>query len=132
MEGYVKMSDDTQSSRRDVLDLMDNFISKILEIRKILLGVSLSGFILAPFAIGLSIFLITHPHFFIVLEREYEFGIALGILLGVIISLSSIWMITGIRQYVALKSWNKKYREYLQQKDELDKKIASQYGLDQD
>lgn len=125
------MSDDG-SSRHDVIDLMDSFIDKILQIRKLLLGVSISGLILAPFAIGLSIFLIMHPHFFKVLEREYDFGVALGVLLGVIISLSTVWMITGIRQYLALKSWNKKYQEYLQQKDEIDKKIASQYGLDKD
>lgn len=122
----------TPTSRLDVLDLMDSFIQKILEIRRTLLGVSISGFILAPFAIGLSIFLLTHSHFFIVLEREYEFGIALSILLGLVIAISTGWMIVGIRQYVTLKSWNKKYQEYLQQKDEIDKKIASQYGLDQD
>src|SRR6185312_3457246 len=119
-------------SRFDVLDLMDSFIQKILELRRILLGVSISGFILAPFAIGLSIFLLTHSHFFIVLEREYDFGIALSILLGLVIALSAGWMVTGIRQYKTLKSWNKKYQEYLLQKDEIDKKIASQYGLDQD
>ena len=122
----------TPTSRFDVLDLMDSFIQTILEIRKILLGVSISGFILAPFAIGLSIFLLTHSHFFIVLEREYEFGIALSILLGLVIAISAGWMIIGIRQYKTLKSWNKKYQEYMQQKDEIDKKIASQYGLDQD
>lgn len=122
----------TPTSRLDVLDLMDSFIQKILELRRILLGVSISGFILAPFAIGLSIFLLTHNHFFIVLEREYDFGVALSILLGLVIAISSGWMVTGIRQYKTLKSWNKKYQEYLQQKDEIDKKIASQYGLDQD
>ncbi|CUR51512.1 conserved protein of unknown function [Nitrosotalea devaniterrae] len=127
------MSEDKiQSSRFDVLDLMDSFIKKILEIRRTLLGVSISGFILAPFAIGLSIFLITHQHFFIVLEREYDFGIALSILLGVVIAISVGWMITGFKQYKTLKSWNKKYQEYQQQKDDIDKKIASQYGLDQD
>lgn len=127
------MSEDkVQSSRFDILDLMDNFITKILEIRRILLGVSISGFILAPFAIGLSVFLITHPHFFIVLEREYEFGVALSILLGIVIAISVGWMITGFQQYKTLKSWNKKYNEYKQQKDDIDKKIASQYGLDSD
>ena len=127
------MSEDkTGTSRLDVLDLMDSFIAKILEIRRILLGVSISGFILAPLAIGLSIFLITHPHFFIVLEREYDFGVALSILLGVVIAISVGWMITGFRQYKTLKSWNKKYDEYKQQKDDIDKKIASQYGLDSD
>ncbi len=127
------MSEDkTPTSRFDVLDLMDSFIKKILEIRRILLGVSISGFILAPLAIGLSIFLITHPHFFIVLEREYDFGIALSILLGVVIAISVGWMVIGFRQYQTLKSWNKKYQEYQQQKDDIDKKIASQYGLDSD
>ncbi|MDE1770977.1 MAG: hypothetical protein KGI28_10575, partial [Thaumarchaeota archaeon] len=106
------MSEDkVHTSRLDILDLMDNFIAKILEIRRILLGVSISGFILAPFAIGLSIFLITHQHFFIVLEREYDFGVALSILLGVVIAISVGWMITGFRQYKTLKSWNKKYNE---------------------
>ena len=127
------MSEDkTRTSRLDLLDLMDNFITKILEIRRILLGVSISGFILAPLAIGLSIFLITHQHFFIVLEREYDFGVALSILLGVVIAISVGWMITGFRQYKTLKSWNKKYDEYKQQKDDIDRKIASQYGLDSD
>lgn len=127
------MSEDKiETSRFDVLDLMDSFIAKILGIRRILLGISISGFILAPIAIGLSIFLITHPHFFIVLEREYDFGVALSILLGVVIAISVGWMITGFRQYKTLKSWNKKYDEYTQQKDEIDKKIASQYGLDSD
>ncbi|MDE1727662.1 hypothetical protein [Candidatus Nitrosotalea okcheonensis] len=124
--------DEIQRSRFDILDLMDSFISKILELRRILLGVSLSGFILAPFAIGLSVFLLTHKNFVIVLDNEYDFGVALSILLGLIIAISVGWMITGIRQYKTLKSWNRKYNEYLQQKDEIDKKIASQYGLDPD
>ncbi|TLX94943.1 MAG: hypothetical protein E6K91_04565 [Thaumarchaeota archaeon] len=119
-------------SRIDVLDLMDSFIDRILEIRRILLGVSISALILAPFAIGLSIFLMTHPRFFGVLEREYEFGAILSVLLGVIISVSLVWLVTGIRQHMALKSWNKRYQEYLKQKEEINRKIASEYGLEQD
>jgi hypothetical protein len=127
------MSEDKENpSRVDLLDVMDGFISKILEIRKILLGVSISGFILAPFAIGLSIFLFTHPHFFRVLKAEYGFGLSLSLLLGIIIVISVIWMIAGIRQHMTLKSWNKKYQQYLHQKDEIDKKIASKYGTEQD
>jgi hypothetical protein len=119
-------------SRADLLGLMDGFIERMLEIRKILLGVSISAVVLAPFAIGLSIFLLTHPRFFHVLEREYQFGAILSILLGVMISVSIVWIITGVRQYLTLQSWNKQYREYLKQKDEINKKIASDYGLNQD
>ena len=124
--------DDTKSSRVDLLDVMDGFINKISAIRKILLGVSISGFILAPFSIGHCIFLFTHPHFFRVLQGEYKFGLALAVLLGIIIAVSVTWMIIGIRQQMMLKLWNKKYQEYQQQKDEIDKKIASEYGIDED
>ncbi len=119
-------------SRADVLDLMDGFIERILEIRKILLSVSVSALILGPFATFLSIFLITHPRFYAVLEREHEFGEILVVLLGVIISVSVVWMITGVRQYLTLKSWDNRYKEYLEQKDQIDKKIASDFGLEQD
>ncbi len=119
-------------SRADVLGLMDSFIARMLEIRKILLAVSVSAVILAPFAIGLSIFLITHPRFFHVLEREYEFGAILSVLLGVIISVSVVWIVTGVKQYLTMKSWNEQYKEYLKQKDEINRKIASDYGLEQE
>lgn len=124
--------EDHSFSRTDLLDVMDGFIEKILEIKRLLLGVSVTGLILAPFAMGLSIFLITHPHFFRILEREDEFGTVLAVLLGVVMSVSVVWMITGIRQHLALKSWNHRYQEYLSQKDEINKKIASEYGLEQD
>ena len=120
------------STRTDILDLMDGFIEKMLNIRRILLGVTVSGLVLAPFAIGLSIFLMTHPRFFQILQREYEFGAILGVLLGVIISVSAVWLVTGIRQYLEVKSWNKRYSEFLKEKDEINKKIASKYGLDED
>jgi hypothetical protein len=118
--------------RADVLNLMDGFIDRMLAIRRILLGVSVSAVILEPFAIGLSIFLITHPRFFHVLEREYEFGAILSVLLGVVISVSVVWIVTGIRQYMTMKSWNDQYKEFIKQKDEINRRIATDYGLGQD
>ena len=128
------MIDDKESdfSRTDVLSLMDSFIERILEIRKILLSVSVSALILAPLATGLSIFLLTHPKFYNVLQREHEFGTILGVLLGVVISISIVWIVTGVRQYMTLKSWDQRYDEYLKQKDAIDKRIAADYGLDKD
>jgi len=118
--------------RADVINLMDGFIDRMLEIRRILLGVSVSAVILAPFAIGLSIFLITHPRFFHILEREYEFGAILSVLLGVVISVSVVWIVTGIRQYMTMKPWNDQYKEYIKQKDEINRRITTDYGLSQD
>jgi len=123
---------DKETTRQDILDLIDSFVEQIHRIRKILLGVSISAVILAPLAIGLAIYLIMHPLFFGILEKENEFGLALSVLLGAVIVISSIWLATGIRQYRSVKFLNEKYKQYMKEKDEIDKKIALQYGLDHD
>lgn len=126
-------AEDTQSrSRQDVLGLLDSFIDQIQKIRKIMLGMSVSAIVLAPLAIGLSVYLMFHPSFFAVLEIENEFGLVLSILLGAVVITSGIWLSTGIRQYRSMSIWKNHYREYVKEKEEMDRKIATQFGLDKD
>jgi hypothetical protein len=120
-----------KTSRHDILSLVDGFMERVFQIRKTFLRVSLSAVILAPLAIALSTFLLLHPSFFAVLEIENEFGLALCLLLGAVIIISSIWLVTGIRQYLLINSWNKRYNQYLKEKQEIDRNIASQYGSDE-
>ena len=120
----------TTNARANLLTLMDTFIQQILSIRKTLLGVSISGLILAPIAIGLSVYLIRHPSFFAILEIENEFGTVLSILLGSVITISCIWLYAGIRQYKKIGSWNSRYNAYLNEKSEINRKISSQFGLE--
>jgi pilus assembly protein TadC len=117
-----------KTSRQDFLSLVDGFIDRVFQIRKTFLRVSLSAVILAPLAIALSTFLLFHPSFFAVLEIENEFGLVLSLLLGAVIIISSIWLITGIRQYFFINSWKKRYNKYLKEKQEMDRNIASRYG----
>ena len=127
--------DASKTSRQNIISLMDNFIEQLLQARRTLLvafTLSISSIILAPLAVGLSIFLLLHPSFFLTLENEDEFGIFLSILLVGIIIISSIWLVTGIRQYRSIKSWNKKYDIFLKKRDEIDRNIVSEYDLDQD
>ena len=126
------MGEENDSSRRDILGLMDAFIDQIQEIRRILLGMSVSSIVLAPMAIALSIYLLLHPSFFAILEIENDFGFVLSVLLGAVISISTVWFVTGIRQYRSMSMWKGRYKEYVKEKEELDKKIASQFGLDQE
>lgn len=125
------MSDD-KPLRQDILVLMDSFIEQIQKIRRILIGVSVSAIVLAPLALALSLYLILHPSFFAVLKIENEFGLILSVLLGAVIVISGIWFFTGIRQYRSMSAWKNRYREYSQQKEEMEKKIASQFNLDQE
>ena len=112
----------SSTSRHDVLALIDLFIEQIFKIRKTLLGVSISALVIAPIAIGLSIFLLRHPSFFAILETESEFGLILSILLGAVIVISSIWLVAGIRQYRSVSSWNVKYKDFITEKEEIEKK----------
>lgn len=121
----------TEYSSSDVLGTIDYIIEKIQNLRKIMLGVSISALVLAPFAIGLSIYLMTHPTFFGILEDKDEFGLFLSVLLAGIIVISGIWLFTGIRQYVSLSSWDKRYSNYIHKKEELDRSISREYHLDE-
>ena len=96
-----------------------------------MLGVSISALVLAPFAIGLSIYLMMHPVFFDMLEKKDEFGVFLSILLAGIIVISGVWLFTGIRQYVSLSAWDKRYSSYIHKKEELDSSISKEYNLDE-
>jgi hypothetical protein len=125
------MSED-KPLRQDILALMDSFIEQIQQIRRILFGMSVSAIVLAPLALALSLYLIFHPSFFAVLEIENEFGFILSVLLGAVIVISGIWFFTGIRQYRSMSAWKNRYKEYSRQKEEMDKKIASQFHLDQE
>ena len=96
------------------------------------LSLSISSIVVAPVAIGLSIFLLQHPSFFTILERENEFGLVLIVFLIGVIILSLLCLVVGIKQYRSINSWNKKYSVYSKKKEELDRNIASEYDLDQD
>jgi phosphatidylserine/phosphatidylglycerophosphate/cardiolipin synthase-like enzyme len=118
------------TARDNLLTLMDTFIQQILNIRKTLLGVSVSALILAPIAIGLSVYLIRHPSFFAILEIENEFGTVLSILLGSVIIISSIWLYAGIKQYKKIGSWTRRYNAYMNEKKEINRKISAHFGLE--
>jgi uncharacterized membrane protein len=130
MSKFVDERKRLNTSRHDVLSIVDDFIEQIFQIRKTLRGVSISAIVLGPLAIALSVYLVWNPSFFAILEIENEFGLVLSILLGAVIIISLLWLITGIRQYRLIGSWNKRYNEYIKEKQEIDKSIASQYGLD--
>jgi hypothetical protein len=90
-----RVSSSSSSHRYRILSIIETFIDQI---RKTLLGVSISAVIMAPIAIGLSVYLLRHPSFLAIIDIENDFGIVLGILLGAIIIISSVWLVVGIRQ----------------------------------
>jgi hypothetical protein len=120
------------TERNNILDLLDSFIEQIHKIRKFLIGVSVSSIILAPIAISLALYLVTHQSFFRVLEVESEFGFGLIILLSAVIIISSILFVTGILQYKQIGSWHKKYESYKKEKDDVEQYISTKFDIEKD
>ena len=120
------MSDNSNN----ILSAMDLFIEKIQHLKGLMLGVSISALILAPLAIGISLYLFTHPNFLQLVENELEFALLLTVLLTVVLVTSGIWLVTGIQQFRSLSTWNKRYGNYLKKRNDLDKDIISKYHLD--
>jgi hypothetical protein len=112
------------ASRQGIMTLIESFIENILQVKKTLFGLSISALVLAPLAIALSVFLLQEPSFFAVIEIENEFGLVLSVLLGAIIIISSLWLIAGVKQYRSISSWNKRYNEYVKDKESINRKIA--------
>jgi len=111
---------------------MDLFIEKIQQLRGMMLGVSFSAVILAPLAIGISLYLFTHPRFFLLVEHEGEFALLLMVLLTAVLVTSGIWLVVGIQQFKSLNSWNRRYCSYLKKREDLDNDIVSKYNLDKE
>lgn len=120
-----------EDSQHGILSSMDMFIEKIQHLKNLMLGVSVSALVLAPLAIGISSYLITHPKFLLMIENENEFGFMLIVLLTVVIITSGIWLFTGIRQFRSLSSWNTRYSNYLKKRQSLDDEISSKFHLDE-
>jgi len=118
--------------RKDILSSMDEFIEKIQHLKGVMLGVSLSALILAPLAIIISLYLVTHPKFLLLIEQESDFGILLMVMLVVTLVTSGIWLIAGLRHFNSLNKWNNRYYNYLKKKEQLEQSISSQYDLDEE
>jgi len=120
-----------QPTRANILALMDGFIDQMRRQRKIMLGMSVSAIVLGPLAIALSVYLIFHPSFYAILEHENEFGLVLSVLLAAVILISGVWLVTGARQYRSINHWKRRYDDFTKDREEIDKRIASRFGLDQ-
>lgn len=116
----------------NLLTQIDELIERVNSVRRVFLGMSFAAIILAPLSILLSAYLILHPSFYKLIDSEDGFGYVLSIFLGIVISISFTWLITGLRQHQALKSWNKRHQSYLTEKNRIEQVIAAQYGFADD
>jgi hypothetical protein len=117
-------------SSNNILNLADSFIEQMVKITNILKVMRISSLIMMTVALGVVMYLVYHPSFFSLLATNSEFGFILIILIVLIIGVFSVCIISAIRQYNFINSWNKRYQAFILRNDELDKKIAAGLALD--
>lgn len=114
------------ATRNDVLNLLNELIGRVNNVKRVYVGTTFSAIILAPLSISLSTYLVFHPSFYRLLDSEEGFGYVLAGFLGFLVSLSSTWLVAGLRQYQTLKKWNRKYDNYLASRITFEKSVAAQ------
>ena len=107
-------SSNSPSHRYRILTLIEAFIDQIFHIRKTLLGVSISAVIMAPIAIGLSVYLLRHPSFAAILDMENDFWDctwrAARSYYHYLFGMACSWQKKAIQ---IVSSWNKRYGDYI-------------------
>jgi hypothetical protein len=117
-------------SSNNILNLADSFIEQMVKITNILKVMSISSLIMITVALGVVIYFVYHPSLFSLLATNSDFGFILNIFIASIIAVFSVCIISAIRQYNFINSWNKRHQAFILRNDELDKKIAAGLALD--
>jgi hypothetical protein len=108
-------------SSNNILNLADSFIEQMAKITNFLKLMRISSLIMMTVALGVVMYLVYHPSFFSLLATNSDFGFILIILIVLIIEVFSVCIISAIRQYNFINSWNKRYQAFILRNDELNK-----------
>ena len=116
-------------ARSTVLALIESYITQMLILRKTLLLVFVSGVILAPVSIVLSVYILMHPSLNEIMDRQDNFGEVLVILLTAVFISCVLWFGLSLKQYISIGQWNRRYKQYLIEHDVFEKQLLQRYGL---
>jgi len=100
-------------ARGTVLALIESYITQMLILRKTLLLVFISGVILAPVSIVLSVYILIHPSLDEITDRQDNFGEVLVLLLTAVFIGSVLWFGLSLKQYISIGQWNRRYKQRL-------------------
>ena len=100
-------------ARGTVLALIESYITQMLILRKTLLLVFISGVILAPVSIVLSVYILIHPSLDEITDRQDNFGEVLVLLLTAVFIGSVLWFGLSLKQYISIGQWNRRYKQHL-------------------
>jgi hypothetical protein len=116
-------------ARSTVLALIESYVTQMLILRKTLLLVFISGVILAPVSIVLSVYILIHPSLDEIMDRQDNFGEVLVLLLTAVFISSVLWFGLSLKQYISIGQWNRRYKQYLRDHAVFESQLLQRYGL---
>lgn len=113
------MTDKDDKSSDNIFKIMDNVISQLNKTKKMFIIMILTVMILPPLTFAISHELLETPF-----EHRGEHGPPPFLSLRHIpLFISLAWLGIGIRQWLVLSGWTKKYDKYKKLQEEIDKKL---------
>ena len=122
-----KMGQDREDSSRSetgLLEMIDNLILHINQERTWFNVLIATSILAAPISLLFTLYLLLHRRLvaFIFL-RDPVLGMTAIIYFAIILVVSSLWLIVGLKEFKFISKWNSRFRRYFSLKERLDKEL---------
>ena len=122
------MSDSKKGDKTsdNIFKIMDGVIFQLNRTKKMFIVMILTLMIIPPIATMVSFAIFTPPFEQMNEQKEHggeKFGHGFIPLRFLPIAISTIWLVFGIRQWFVLSKWAKKYDQYKELQEKIDKKL---------
>lgn len=127
-----KMSQDQKGSSQKeagLLEMIDNLILHINEERTWFNVLIATSVLAAPISLLFTLYLLLHRRLVtFIFMRDPVLGITAIIYFAIILVVSSLWLVVGLKEFKFISRWNSRFKRYFSLKERLDKELRKEFG----
>ena len=126
------MSQDQKGSSQKeagLLEMIDNLILHINEERTWFNVLIATSILAAPISLLFTLYLLLHRRLVaFIFMRDPVLGITAIIYFVIVLVVSSLWLIVGLKEFNFISRWNSRFKRYFSLKERLDKELRKEFG----
>jgi len=127
-----KMSQDQKGNSQKeagLLEMIDNLILHINEERTWFNVLTATSILAAPISLLFTLYLLLHRRLVaFIFMRDPVLGITAIIYFAIVLVVSSLWLIVGLKEFNFISRWNSRFKRYFSLKERLDKELGKEFG----
>jgi len=127
-----KMSQDQKGNSQKeagLLEMIDNLILHINEERTWFNVLIATSILAAPISLLFTLYLLLHRRLVaFIFMRDPVLGITAIIYFAIVLVVSSLWLIVGLKEFNFISRWNSRFKRYFSLKERLDKELRKEFG----